>query len=49
MRVLGPLLGVAVERQIKADHQRLKTILERKRRRSAPREQPSAPAPVTEE
>jgi carbon monoxide dehydrogenase subunit G len=46
MRVLGPLLGVAVERQIKADHQRLKTILERKRRRGAPREQPSAP--VTE-
>lgn len=46
MRLLAPLLGVAVDRQIKTDHQRLKTILERKRRRRVPR-QPKA-EPVTE-
>lgn len=46
LRLLGPLLGVAVDRQTKADHQRLKTILERDRRRGGrgvrPQAQPAA-------
>jgi len=44
LRLLGPLLGLAVERQIRSDHRRLKAILERNRRRpKAP--SPKAPSP----
>ena len=41
LRLLGPLLGFAVDRQIQGDHQRLKKILERRRRK---RPQPVDPA-----
>lgn len=34
-RVLWPLLALAVPRQVKADHRRLRTILERKRTKAA--------------
>jgi len=46
MRLLGPFLGLAVDRQIKSDHQRLKTILERRRRRTPAR--PPRAEPATE-
>lgn len=56
LRLLGPFLGLAVDRQIKSDHERLKTILERRKRRGTPRSPgsprapraPQASAPATE-
>ncbi len=51
LRLLGPFLGLAVDRQIKLDHQRLKTILERNRRRGTPRppRRPGAARPAAQE
>ena len=48
LRLLGPLLGVAVDRQIQGDHQRLKKILERRRRRTPPAVEPPEPAEPAE-
>lgn len=42
LKWMGPLWGVAVQRQIRADHRRLKSILEKPRRRPKPAR---APAP----
>lgn len=46
LKFLWPLLALAVPRQVKADHRRLKTMLERKRTKVAT---PPAPPPAGED
>ncbi len=46
LKLLWPLLALAVPRQVKADHRRLKTMLERKRTKVAT---PPAPPPSEED
>ena len=53
LRLLGPLLGLAVARQLRSDHARLKGMLERSRARGAgapaPAPAPSSPPPTEDE
>jgi hypothetical protein len=50
LRLLGPVLAMSMQRQVKNDHRRLARVLERSRRRPAPRARirPEAPTPVAE-
>lgn len=49
LRFLGPLLGLAMQRQVQSDHRRLRSTLERRSTRAATRVGRAAPAAAEDE
>jgi uncharacterized membrane protein len=49
LRFLGPVLGLAMQRQVQADHRRLRSTLERRSARTGARVGRSAPAAAQDE